>query len=94
MKRMRGFMLLSGLATVLGMVVVIGVIGYRVLRGDGSVSQADVTALLPRGARIVQTGVAGNRIVVTIETSGGIEIRTFDLQSLRAVGRLRFANEP
>ncbi len=87
-------MLLSGLATVLGIVVVIGIIGYRVLRSDGSVTPADVTALLPRGARIVQTGISGDRIVVTIEASGGTEIRTFDLHSLRAVGRLRFANDP
>jgi hypothetical protein len=31
---------------------------------------------------------------VTVEVNGGIEIRTFDLRSLRQTGRLRFATEP
>lgn len=51
--------------------------------------------LLPKGGKIVHTGVAGDRLVVTVETdSGGIEIRTFDAQTLKPAGRLRFATEP
>ena len=92
--RMRRFMLVSGFATILGIAVVLGMIGYRVFRGEGSGSVADVTALVPKGARIAATAVAGERIVVTLEDAGAIEIRTFDLATLRPVGRLRFATEP
>ena len=87
-------MLISGFATVLGIAVVIGVIGYRVYRSEGSVAPAAVTAMLPKGAKIVATAVAEDRIVVTLDVGGTVEIRTFDLKTLRLVGQLRFANEP
>ena len=89
--RVRNLMLISGIATVLGIAVVIAVIGYRVFRTEGSL---EATAQLPRGARIVQTAVAGDRIVVTIEIGGAIEIRTFDARTLRQEGRLQFGVEP
>jgi len=92
--RVRWLMLISGVATVLGIAVVIGVIGYRVFRSDGSAAQAEVTAMLPKGARIVSTAVSEDRIAVTIETAGVLEIRTFDLRTLKPTGRLRFASEP
>jgi hypothetical protein len=53
-----------------------------------------VTATLPKGARILSTAVAADRIVVTVDVAGVIEIRSFDLHSLRPAGRLRFVNEP
>jgi hypothetical protein len=53
-----------------------------------------VTALLPNGARIVSTAVTEDRLVVTVDHQGVIEVRTFDLQTLRPAGRLRFATEP
>jgi TRAP-type C4-dicarboxylate transport system permease small subunit len=90
--RVRWLMLISGVAIVLGIAVVIGVIGYRVSRDEGRA--ADVTATLPKGARIVSTAVSSDRIAVTIEINGVIEIRTFDPKSLKPVGRLRFATEP
>jgi hypothetical protein len=54
----------------------------------------DVTATLPKGARIVSTGVAGDRLVVTLDVGGVIEIRTFDAHTLKPAGKLKFANEP
>ncbi|MGY4301948.1 deoxycytidylate deaminase [Bradyrhizobium sp. i1.4.4] len=54
----------------------------------------DVTAALPKGARIVSTGVAGDRLVVTLDVGGVIEIRTFDAHTLKPAGKLKFANEP
>ena len=54
----------------------------------------EVTTLLPKGARIVSTAVADDRLVVTVENQGAIEVRTFDLRTLRPTGRLRFATEP
>jgi hypothetical protein len=75
----------------LGIGVIIAVIGYRLFRTEGSI---EATAQLPRGARVIQTAVAGDRIVVTIEIGGAIEIRTFDARTLRPEGRLQFGVEP
>ncbi len=86
-------MALSGFATVLGIAVVLGVIGYRVLKSDGS-APPDVTALLPKGAKVVSTTVAGDRVAVILDVAGGIEVRTFDLKTLRPAGRLKFVAEP
>ncbi|MCX7311502.1 MAG: DUF6476 family protein [Alphaproteobacteria bacterium] len=92
--RVRWLMLMSGFATLLGIAVVIGVIGYRFSRGNGSVAPAEVTAMLPKGAKVTATAVADDRIAVTIEQGGMVEVRTFDLKTLRPTGRLRFAVEP
>jgi hypothetical protein len=89
--RVRTLMLVSGIATVLGIGVVVTIIGYRVFRTEGSL---EATVQLPRGARVIQTTVAGDRIVVTIEIGGAIEIRTFDARTLRPEGRLQFGVEP
>jgi hypothetical protein len=92
--KVRWLMLLSGFATFLGIAVVIGVVGYRFFRAEGSVAPAEIVALLPKAAKIVSIVPAADRIVVTIEVAGATEIRTFDLRTLRPTGRLRFANEP
>jgi hypothetical protein len=92
--RVRWMMAISALTTFIAVVAVLGVVSYRLLRSDGSAAMADVNALLPKGARIVSTAVAGDRIAVTLDVNGAIEIRTFDLRTLRPVGRLRFATEP
>jgi hypothetical protein len=92
--RARSLMLISGIATVLGIAVVVAVIGYRVFRNDGRPGPVETTAPLPKGARVVQTAVAGDRIVVTVDIGGTLEIRTFDARTLRPEGRLRFAIEP
>jgi hypothetical protein len=92
--RVRWLMLLSGFATLLGIAVVIGVIGYRFLRADGSTGPAEVTALLPKGAKVVAVSASEDRIVATVELGGALEVRTFDLKTLRPTGRLRFATEP
>ena len=92
--KVRWLMLISGFATVLGIAVVIGVIGYRVYGGGGSAAPAEVTAMLPKGAKIVSTAVTDSRIAVTIDVAGSIEVRVFDLKTLKPTGRLRFATEP
>jgi hypothetical protein len=92
--KVRWLMLISGFATVLGIAVVVGVIGYRVFRTEGSVAPGEVTALLPKGAKVVATAVSGDRLVVTVEWGGAVEVRTFDLKTLKPTGRLRFATEP
>jgi len=39
--------------------------------------------VLPKGARIVSTGVAGDRLVLTLDIGGVTEIRTFDAKTLK-----------
>jgi hypothetical protein len=90
----RRLMLISGATTLIAMAAVLGVIGYRVFRAEGSTPPADVTAALPKGARVVAIAAAGDRIVVTIELAGALEARVFDARTLKPAGRLRFATEP
>ena len=92
--RVRWLMLISGIATVLGIAVVVTVIGYRVFRTEGRPGPVETTIQLPKGARVVSTAVAGDRIVVTVDIGGTLEIRTFDTKTLSPEGRLRFAVEP
>jgi hypothetical protein len=96
--KVRWLMIISGVTTLVAIAAVVGVIGYRVFRAEGSAAQsaarADVTALLPKGARVVAVTAAEDRIVVTIELAGALEARTFDLKTLAPTGRLRFATEP
>ena len=97
--RVRWLMLISAATTLVAVAAVLVVIGYRLFRSEGSGpsagAPAEVTALLPKGARVTATASAEDRLVVTIETlGGGVEIRTFDLRTLRPLGRLRFAVEP
>jgi hypothetical protein len=92
--KMRRFMLLSGFATLLGVAVVIAVIGYRVFRVQGSAAQADVIAMVPKGARVVATAVAGDRIIVTLDIAGTTELLSFHAGTLAPAGRLRFVAEP
>ena len=92
--RVRWLSMLSGVATIIGIAVVIGVVGYRLFKSDGSVTEYDVVAVLPKGAKVTSIGTAGDRIVVTIDINGSPEIRTFEARSLQPAGRLKFANEP
>jgi hypothetical protein len=94
--RVRWLMVISGATTLLAIAAVIGVIGYRLFRAEESAATARVeaTALVPKGARIVATAVAQDRIVVTVEAGGAIELHTFDARTLAPAGRLRFATEP
>jgi hypothetical protein len=92
--KVRWLMIISGVTTLVAIAAVTGVIGYRVFRTEGSAARADVTALLPKGARVVAISAAQDRIVVTIEVAGALEARTFDSRTLAPAGRLRFATEP
>ena len=87
-------MLIAALTTGLAIAAVLVAIGYRLFKTEGSANTAEITAVLPKGAKIVSTGVAGDRVVVTLDIAGTTEIRTFDVHSLKALGRLRFVNEP
>ena len=94
--RVRRMMLIAGLTTALAVAAVLIAIGYRLFRAEGSVTAAatEVTASLPKGARIVATAVAGERLVVTLDIGGVTEIRTFDARTLKPAGKLKFVSEP
>jgi len=95
--KVRAMMMIAGLTTMLAIAAVLGVIGYRLFTLQGSApatgAPPDFTAALPKGARIVSTAAANDRIVVTIEVGGQTEIRTFDVRTLRPTGRLQLSTE-
>jgi hypothetical protein len=92
--RVRWLMIMSGIATGLGIAVIIGVIGYRVFNTDGSAKRPEVTVQLPKGARILQTVVSAGRVAVTVDNDGTTEIHFFDLKTLQPTGRLVFGHGP
>ena len=94
--RVRRMMLIAGLTSALAVAVVLIAVGYRLYRVEGSPAAAatDIIATLPKGARIVSTAVAGERLVLTLDIAGVTEIRTFDAKTLKPAGKLKFVNEP
>jgi hypothetical protein len=94
--RVRRMMLIAGLTTALAVCAVLIAVGYRLFKSEGRAPEpvGDVTATLPRGAKIISAGVAGDRLVVTLDIGGVTEIRTFDAHTLKPAGKLKFANEP
>ena len=93
--RVRRMMLIAGLTTALAVAAVLIAIGYRLFRSEGSaVPRLIPRSMLPKGARIVATATAGDRLVMTLDIGGATEIRTFDAHTLKPAGRLRFVNEP
>ena len=96
MARVRRMMLIAGLTSALAVAVVLIAVGYRLYRGEGSpaAASADIIATLPKGARIVSTAVAGERLVLTLDIGGVTEIRTFDARTLKPAGKLEFVSEP
>jgi hypothetical protein len=93
--RVRRMMLIASLTTAVAIGAVMVAIGYRLFTSAGSAAgPTDVTAALPKGARIQSTAVAGDKLVLTLDIGGTTEIRTFDAQTLKPAGRLRFSTEP
>jgi hypothetical protein len=93
--KVRWLMVISGLTTLIGIFAVLGVIGYRLFRAEGSTpTMAESQVVLPKGSRVLSTSVVGDRVVVVIEVAGTLEIRTFDAATLKPAGLLRFATEP
>ena len=94
MAKVRRMMLIAGLTTALGVGGLLVVIGYRLFKSEGSVVTTATTATLPKGAKILSTAVAGDRLVLTLDVAGATEIRTFDAKTLKPTGTLKFAQEP
>ena len=94
MARVRKMMLIAGLTTAVAIGAVLIAIGYRLFASEGSAAATDITARLPKGAKIYATAVAGDRLVLMLDVNGQTEIRTFDAHSLKPAGSLRFTTEP
>jgi hypothetical protein len=93
--RVRRMMLIAGLTTGLAIAAILIAIGYRLFRSEGrTAATAEVTTVLPQGARVTATAVAGDELVVTLDIGGATEIRTFDARTLKPIARLKFTNEP
>jgi len=88
-------MLITSIATFVALAIVLAIIGYRVSGSGGSViAPADMTVLLPKGARVLSGSAADGKIAVTVEIGGTVEVRLFDAKTLKPAGRLTFGNEP
>jgi hypothetical protein len=92
--KVRLLMLVSALTTVIAVAAVLVVIGYRLFKAEGSAAVTEAAVTLPKGARILSTVAAGERIIVTIQVGDSTEIRTFDAKTLQPAARLRFLSEP
>lgn len=91
----RRLMLIVMAATFIAIAVVLMVIGYRLFHmKESAPSVADVTESLPPGAKVISSAIGADHIVVTIEIGGVTEIRTFDPDTLKPLGRLRLEQKP
>jgi len=83
-------MLIASLTTFVAAAAVIGVIGYRVFRSEGRVERPPEAAVtLPAGAKVLSSAIGEGRVVLTVEVNGAIELLTFDLNTLKPLGRAR-----
>ena len=97
--KVRRLMLIASVTTVVAIGAVFGAIGYKVFKAgdspaDGTATGApgtvvEVTDSLPAGAKVISTAVGDAQIVVTIDVGGSTELRTYDPDTLKPLGRLR-----
>ena len=90
--KVRRLMVVSTLTTFLAVAAVIAVIGYRVFKGEERVQVLQsVSATLPAGTKVLSSAIGEGRVVLTVEVNGAIELLSFDLNTLKPVGRVRLA---
>ena len=93
--KVRRLMIIASLTTFTAVAIVLGVIGYRVFRGEGRVQAAPGAEMpWPNGARIVSSAMNDERLALTIETPSGLEVRFFDLRTFKPIGRLPLGDKP
>jgi hypothetical protein len=102
--KVRRLMLIASLTTVVAIGAVFAAIGYKVFKaGDSPAGTAapaapgaivEVSDTLPAGAKVVSTAIGEAQIAVTIDLGGATEIRTYDPDTLKPLGRLRLAPRP
>jgi hypothetical protein len=88
----RWLLMIASLTTFLAVATVIAVIGYRVFRDEGRVRQAPLaSSVLSSGTKVLSSAVGDGRVVLTVESEGAIELLSFDLNTLKPLGRVRLA---
>ncbi|MCW5694664.1 MAG: hypothetical protein KIT48_20080 [Pseudolabrys sp.] len=100
--KVRRLMLIASVTTVVAIGAVFGAIGYKVFKAGDSPGGAagpggpaapgaivEVSDTLPPGAKVLSTAVGEAQIVVTIDVGGATELRTYDPDTLKPLGRLR-----
>lgn len=105
--KVRRLMLIASVTTVVAIGAVFGAIGYKVFKAGDSPAPAagvagsaapgalvEVTDTLPAGAKVLSTAVGEAQIAVTIDVGGATEVRTYDPDTLKPLGRLRLAPKP
>jgi hypothetical protein len=89
--RVKRLMAIATATTFVAVAAVLVVVGYRVFNLQGSAAPpaelAQAVAPLPAGARIVSSAVGDGRVVLTVEVGGGLELRSYDLETLKPLGR-------
>jgi hypothetical protein len=92
--RVRRLMLVASLTTLIAVAAVLAVIGYRVFHLQGSAPLPMQEAALPAGAKIVSTAVGDGHVVLTVEVNGALELRSYDLATLKPLARVRLTPTP
>jgi hypothetical protein len=91
--RVRRLMMIASVTTFVAVGAVLAVIGYRVFHWQGSAAPAADAAGLPAGAKVLSTAVGDGHVVLTLEVGGAIELRSFDLGTLKPLARVRLGPE-
>jgi len=89
--KVRRLMAIASATTFIAVAVVLMVVGYRVFRLGGSPSPTEQAATLPPGAKVISSAVGDGRIVLAVDVDGRLELRIFDLNTLKALGRIQLA---
>ena len=88
--KVRRLMMIATMTTFIAVAAVIAVIGYRVFKGEERVQVLQsVSATLPAGTKVLSSAIGEGRVVLTVEVNGAIELLSFDLNTLRPLGRVR-----
>jgi hypothetical protein len=90
--KVRRLMMIATMTTFIAVAAVIAVIGYRVFRAEERVQAAQsVSAMLPAGTKVLSSAIGDGRLVLTVEVNGTIELLSFELNTLKPLGRVRLA---
>jgi len=90
--KVRRLMMIATMTTFIAVAAVIAVIGYRVFRAEERVQVVQsVSAMLPAGTKVLSSAIGEGRLVLTVEINGAIELLSFELNTLKPLGRVRLA---
>jgi hypothetical protein len=94
-QRVRRLMFGSLLVMAAGFLAIFGVIAYRLYAGaERGRAPIEETLNLSRGARVMSTAATGNRLLVTVENAGIVEILIYDIETLQPKGRFVIKSIP